>query len=302
MEIATAGRARPQPEPEHAASGWGLPTVSLMGMDLNAISERQTISYVLDELAEGRGGWMCTVNVEILRRWRRSSEVRGLVAATDLAVADGMPLIWASRLQGTPLPERVAGSTLTLTLSAAAAQAGASVFLLGGNAGVAEEAALQLQRLHPGLRVAGSLCPPPGFERDPGWAVRIERALTAAEPDIVFVGLGFPKQERLIATLRPILPRAWFVGCGIALSFVAGEIPRAPRLLQRLGLEWLHRLHHEPRRLARRYLLDGVPFALEMLSASLLLRLQTEQRGAPASVRLRIDNYPCERRKPPEVR
>ena len=98
--------------------------------------------------------------------------------------------------------------------------------------------------------------------------------MTGAEPDLVFVGLGFPKQERLIQELRPVAPSAWFIGVGISFSYVAGDVRRAPEAIQRLGLEWVHRLAQEPRRLFGRYLLRDVPFALRMFRASLLTRFR----------------------------
>ena len=250
-----------------------------MGLDFAALSERETIDYILGSLAGGRGGWISTVNLDILRQWRQTPEVRDLVSQADIVVADGMPLVWAGGLQGSPLPERVAGSTLVRTLSAAAATADASVFLLGGNPGTAEAAGEVLAESCPGIRVAGTLCPPLGFEGDPAWMDRIACALRGAEPDIVFVGLGCPKQERLIVALRDQLPRAWFIPCGISFSFLAGEVQRAPVMLQRLGLEWLHRLVQEPRRLVRRYLVEGIPFVFELLWSALLVRA----RGARAT-------------------
>jgi N-acetylglucosaminyldiphosphoundecaprenol N-acetyl-beta-D-mannosaminyltransferase len=247
-----------------------------MGLDFASVTERDTIDHVLDRLAEGRGGWVCPANLDVLRQWHGSAEVRDLVSVADLVVADGMPLIWAGGLRGTPLPERVAGSTLILSLSAAAADAGASIFLLGGSPGTAELAVEKLVALNPKLRVAGTICPPFGFEQDPDWLIRIERTLLDARPDIVWVGLGFPKQERLIVQLRSRVPGTWFVSCGVSFSFVAGEIQRAPKLVQRLGLEWLHRLVQEPGRLYRRYLVHGLPFLLALLSSALI------NRAAPA--------------------
>jgi N-acetylglucosaminyldiphosphoundecaprenol N-acetyl-beta-D-mannosaminyltransferase len=254
------------------------PTVPLMGLDVAAVSERETIDFVLDGLAEGRGGWICPVNLDVLRQWRESSDVQTLLAGADLVVADGMPLIWAGGLQGAPLPERVAGSTLVVTLSAAAAESGSTIFLLGGNPGTAELAVDELTERNPGLTVAGTLCPPFGFERDPEWRERIERTLLEADPDIVYVGLGFPKQERLIRELRRRLPRAWFLSCGISFSFVAGEIQRAPVLVQRLGLEWLHRMVQEPRRLVRRYLMEGIPFMTRLMCSALAVRFTAALR------------------------
>jgi N-acetylglucosaminyldiphosphoundecaprenol N-acetyl-beta-D-mannosaminyltransferase len=248
------------------------PTVPLMGLGFSAVSERDTIDHVLEGLADGRGGWICPANLDVLRQWRDSSEVRDLISRADLVVADGMPLLWAGGLQGSPLPERVAGSSLILSLSAAAAASGASVFLLGGNPGTAEGAVEKLLELDPRLRLAGTLCPPFGFESQPEWLDRIAASLRRAAPDIVYVGLGFPKQERLIVNLRPRLPRTWFVSCGISFSFVAGEIRRAPVILQRLGLEWLHRMAQEPQRLYRRYLLQGIPFLFALLWSAVSVR------------------------------
>lgn len=254
-------------------------TVPLMGLDVAAVSERETINYVLDGLVGHRGGWICPANLDVLRQWRGSAHVRELVAAADLVVADGMPLVWAGELQGSPLPERVAGSSLIVSLTAAAADAGASVFLLGGNPGTAEAAVDQLTKTSPEIHLAGTLCPPFGFERDPESLDRIERVLREKAPDIVYVGLGFPKQERLIFELRRRLPYTWFVSCGVSFSFVAGEITRAPAMMQRLGLEWVHRMAQEPKRLYRRYLLQGIPFLVQLLSSAVAFRLRHAARG-----------------------
>lgn len=120
----------------------------------------------------------------------------------------------------------------------------------------------------PGLRIAGAECPPFGFENDESYMERLRDALLGASPDIIFVGLGSPKQERLIRELRVLLPQAWFLGVGITLSFVAGEVRRAPVWMRRCGLEWSHRLIQEPRRLGRRYLIDGAPAACILLWTS----------------------------------
>lgn len=261
-----------------AAQGSTKPAiVPLMGLGVAAVSEQATIQYVLDGVAQGQGGWICPANLDVLRQWRESAEVRDLLAEADLIVADGMPLVWAGELQGSPLPERVAGSALVVSLSAAAAQSGASIFLLGGNPGTAELAVERLSESRSDMRFAGTLCPPFGFEKEPEWLARIETTLRDANPDIVYVGLGFPKQERLIVALRERIPKIWFVSCGVSFSFVAGEIHRAPVLMQRLGLEWLHRMAQEPARLYRRYLLEGIPFLVELLWSALVFRLGLAQ-------------------------
>ena len=246
--------------------------VELMGLAVAPLTENQTIAAVLDGVGGGVGGWVCPVNVDVLRQHHESAEVRDLVAGADIVVADGKPLIWASRIAGTPLPERVAGSSLVLTLPARAAGSGAAVFLLGGNEGAASAAAAELGRRNGAATIAGSHCPPLGFEGDPVQRQNIDTALRTAAPDIVFVGLGFPKQDHLITELRVAFPRMWFVSCGISFSFVSGEIQRAPPLLQKLGLEWLHRMAQEPHRLVRRYLVNGIPFTARMFASAAMTR------------------------------
>jgi N-acetylglucosaminyldiphosphoundecaprenol N-acetyl-beta-D-mannosaminyltransferase len=252
--------------------------VELMGLRFANLTEATTNELALNALTGGRGGWICPVNLDVLRQITNDGELRRLVAEADVVVADGMPLIWASKLQGTPLRERVAGSSIILSLSRALGERHRSIYLLGGNEGAAERAAGRLRDMCPGLRIAGWFCPRQGFEHVPERIDEIRSLLREAQPDVVFVGLGFPKQDRLIVQLRETLPHAWFVSCGISFSFVIGEVKRAPPHIQALGLEWIHRLIQEPRRLARRYLVDGLPFACQLFTTSLATRPAARRR------------------------
>jgi exopolysaccharide biosynthesis WecB/TagA/CpsF family protein len=261
----TPRNRRPMTGPETGAPA----AVSLRGVRLHVVTERECVARVVEALAAGRGGWIATVNVDHLRRAGRDAAFARLCAEAALAVADGMPLVWASRLQRTALPERVSGSDLLWSLSAAAAASARAVFLLGGGSpDTARKAADALRERHPSLRIAGTHYPEVGFEDDARAMEAITAAVRSARPDIVFVALGSPKQERLIAALRVELPRAWWVPVGIALSFAAGQMQRAPEWMRRAGLEWLYRLKQEPRRLARRYLLDDAPFAIALLGGA----------------------------------
>ncbi len=257
------------------------PLVSLLDGTVHAVTEAQAIEWVMASLRAGRGGWVVTHNLDHLRLLRRDRSFRAACEQSTLRVADGMPLIWASWLAGTPLPQRVAGSSLISTLSAAAAREARSIFLLGGDPGAAEGAAAVLQARHPGLHCAGTLCPPFGFERDAPTMAEIRRVLSEARPDIVFVALSAPRQEQIIAMLRDAAPQAWWMGVGISFSFLCGQVRRAPRWVQRVGLEWLHRLCQEPRKLARRYLLQGFPFAVELFMGSLRQRWRGRHGGRP---------------------
>ncbi len=245
----------------------------IAGIDFDVLTEREVLDHIIAALASGRGGWVITPNVDICRKTRRDASARNLVGHASLVLADGMPVIWAARLRGEPLPERVTGSSLIISLSAAAADHARSVYLLGGEPGVPEQAATELSRRFAGLRIAGADAPPPGFDHGPAELDAVRARLVEAKPDIVFVGLGFPKQERVIAALVADLPTAWFVGCGAAIPLAAGVVPRAPGWMQRAGLEWLFRLLREPRRLFRRYLVDDLPFALRLLAGAAAARL-----------------------------
>lgn len=248
------------------------PRIRLLGMPISILTEAQTNLHIIESLQAGRGGWVITPNLDQLRLFRKTPDLHRMYDQADLIVADGMPLIWASRLQKTPLPERVAGSSIINTLTAAAAEAGYRIFFLGGNDGAAERAAEELLAHNPSLQIAGHFCPPFGFDQKPAEMDRIKSTLIESKPDIVYVGLGFPKQERLIEQLRPLLPQAWFLGIGISFSFVAGEVKRAPRFMQKLGLEWLHRMVQEPSRLFKRYVIFGLPFAVRLFSGALRAR------------------------------
>src|SRR5204863_1937348 len=157
-----------------------LPIIRLHGVELHAIDEAAAINHILDELDAGFGGFVVTPNPDHLRRCGDDVSFSALVAEADLVLADGMPLVWAARLQGTPIPARVAGSDMIWSLSAAASQKGRSVFLLGGAPGTADAAARSLKEKSAELNIAGTHCPPLGFENDDAQIAHIVEKLQAA--------------------------------------------------------------------------------------------------------------------------
>jgi N-acetylglucosaminyldiphosphoundecaprenol N-acetyl-beta-D-mannosaminyltransferase len=250
-------------------------TTVLCDLPIDRLATTDLLDTVFGGLATGIGGWVVTVNLDILRRAAVDVDARALYGEADVRVADGMPIVWASRLQGRPVPERVTGSGSAWLLAERAAREGRSLYLLGGAPGAAAAARDVLVERYPGLDVLGVSSPvvassPTAAELDP-----IAEELAACRPDLVLVGLGSPKQELVIRALRHRLPGAWFVGVGITFSFVGGLDRRAPVWMQRAGLEWLHRLGREPRRLARRYLVDDLPFAARLLVAAAASRRLT---------------------------
>jgi N-acetylglucosaminyldiphosphoundecaprenol N-acetyl-beta-D-mannosaminyltransferase len=239
------------------------------------VTEAHAVHAIIAAAEAGDGHWTITANLDHLRRYHENRAERELIDEADLVVADGMPLIWASRLAGEPLPERVAGSSMVWSICEIASTSGQSIFLLGGDPGVADGAAAVFQERYPGLRIAGTACPSPGFEHDELELNRLLRQVVEARPQIVFVALGFPKQDLLIRSLRNALPHASFLGVGISLSYATGDVSRAPEWVCQLGLEWAYRLAQEPtRQLARRYLIDGLPFGLRLIVSAARRRIR----------------------------
>jgi len=209
----------------------------------------------------GRGGMVVTPNVDHVVVAERSPEFREACAAAGLSLADGMPLLWAARLLGRPLPEKVSGSDLVLPLCERAAARGWRVYLLGAGPGIAEEAARRLrQRI--GIEVVGTASPRIRIDGSPDDTAEALEGIRAARPDLLLLAFGAPKQEIWAYRHREALGRVVTVGVGASLDFIAGTLRRAPRWMSRIGLEWLFRLLSEPRRLWKRYLIDDPWFAV----------------------------------------
>ncbi|WP_433371591.1 WecB/TagA/CpsF family glycosyltransferase [Streptosporangium sp. CA-115845] len=276
----TPGETRGQNGSAKPAGGRaGFTRIRVGAVEVMAVSEAELLDHVAAEWRRGRGGAIVTANVDIVRAATRDPDLAGLVARSEMVVADGMPVVWAAGLAGAALPCRITGASLVHSLAGRAARENRSVYLLGGEPGVPEAAARVLAGRCPGLRVAGTCSPPFGFDSSPEGVREVVAEVVAAAPDLVLAGLGFPKQERIIAALRAELPDAWYLGCGAGIPMAAGRFRRAPGPVQRVGAEWLYRLALEPRRLARRYLRDDAPFAVALLAGALRTRLTSRHRA-----------------------
>jgi N-acetylglucosaminyldiphosphoundecaprenol N-acetyl-beta-D-mannosaminyltransferase len=227
--------------------------VTLFGIDVDNYSLAETVDIVASHAAERKApGYVVTPNANHIVRLRNDSAFQNIYRNALLAVADGVPLLWVAKSQGTPLKGRVNGTDLFEKTCAAAADRGLSVFFLGGRPDAADRAAAVLQGRYPKLQVAGTHCPPYGFEDNPIEVAAIDAAIKAAQPDILFVGLGAPKQEFWMAEHCQQLGVPVSLGIGVSFEFMAGMVNRSPTWMQRIGLEWLHRVWMEPRRLLTR--------------------------------------------------
>jgi N-acetylglucosaminyldiphosphoundecaprenol N-acetyl-beta-D-mannosaminyltransferase len=217
------------------------------------------LSAIEGLVAAGRGGLVVTPNVDHVVIAERNPEFREAYAGAALSLADGMPLLWVSRLLGRALPAKVSGSDLLVPLAELAAARRWRVYLLGAGPGVAEEAARRL-RDRCGLEVVGTDSPRIRLDGTPDDTAAALERVRAAAPHLLLLAFGAPKQEVWAHRHRHALGGTVAIGVGAGLDFVAGVARRAPPWMSRLGLEWLFRLAREPGRLWRRYLLDDPRF------------------------------------------
>jgi N-acetylglucosaminyldiphosphoundecaprenol N-acetyl-beta-D-mannosaminyltransferase len=211
----------------------------------------------------GAGGMVFTPNVDHVVQAETNAAFRDAYARADLSLADGQPILWASRLLGPALPEKVSGADLVEPLLERASRRGWRVFLLGGMPGSARAVAKRFAAAH-GVHIAGVEDGSVTLAEGPADEALVAR-IVQARPHLLLAALGAPKQELWIAAHRARLAPTVSLAVGAALDFLAGAVPRAPRWMQRAGLEWLYRLSREPRRLAGRYLRDDPRFLAVLL-------------------------------------
>ncbi len=239
------------------------PRVNLFGVQIDCLRMEDAVQRVLSWVHHPLGNcrYVVTPNVDHAVLLQEHEALREAYDHADLVLPDGQPVVWASRLLGKTLPERVAGSDLVPALfDAADAKRPLRTFLLGAGPGVAERAAASIQKKWDGVEIVDTYSPPFGFEKDDAEQARILARISAAKPDLLVVGLGAPKQEVWVCEQRRNLESAAVLCVGATIDFLAGEKTRAPRWIQRLNLEWLYRMLSEPRRLVGRYLRDAWVF------------------------------------------
>jgi len=236
-------------------------TVNILGVHIHDVTARDTLAYIIRFIAEGRPRQLVTVNPEFVMEARRNEAFRRVLNGADLALPDGVGILWAARMLGRPLRERVAGSDMVPQIAAQAAERGHRLYLLGAAPGVAEAAARRLECASPGLIVAGTWAGSPAETEAPD----IIRRIHQARPHVLLVAYGAPQQDLWIARHLRELDVPVVTGVGGAFDFIAGVTQRAPRWMQDGGLEWLHRLGHQPWRWRRMLALPQ--FALLVLAS-----------------------------------
>jgi len=226
---------------------------------------------------------ICTGNLDHLVMLQKDADFRAIYQAADLVLADGAPIVWLSHLCGTPLKERVTGSDLFWELGRASAATGLRLFFLGGAPGAAARAADAVHRRYPSAIVCGSYCPPKETFDTPEEQQHIWEVVRDAQPDILLVGFGAPKQEKWIQANKELIGVPVSIGVGGTFEMAGGIVKRAPKWMQTSGMEWCWRLAQEPGRLFRRYFMNDLPFLIVLTARILADRMHPKPKGQPAA-------------------
>ena len=230
--------------------------MKFMNTEIDNLTMAETLDAIDMLIQQDKNAYVVTPNVDHIVQLEAGGELCEVYQNADLILTDGKPLLWIAKWYGTPIKEKISGSDLFPRLCEMAAHKGYTMFFLGAAEGVASKAAENLMNRFPGLDVVGTYSPPYGFEKNEVEMKKIVEMIKSANPHILIVGLGCPKQEKFILHNREKLGVPISLGLGASLDFEAGNIKRCPKWMANAGLEWLFRITQDPKRLAKRYLVD----------------------------------------------
>ncbi len=230
--------------------------IKFMNTEIDNLTMKEALEEIERLVNDDACSYVVTPNVDHIVQLEKGGELSDVYKEADLILTDGKPLIWISKWYNTPIKEKISGSDLFPLLCEMSAQKGFRMFFLGAAEGVAAKAADNLKARFPGLEIVGTYSPPFGFEKDEAEIERIVKLVREAKPHILIVGLGCPKQELFIYHYRKALGVPVSLGLGASLDFEAGNVKRAPSWMADHGLEWLYRITQDPKRMAKRYLVN----------------------------------------------
>lgn len=235
-----------------------LNRMKFMNTYIDNVTRKEAIEYIEGIIRSRKTGYVITPNVDQIIIIERDSYFKEICNNAELLLTDGHPLIWISKFYHRPIKEKICGSDFMFELCDISAKKGYSVFLLGAAPGVANKAANKLKEKYHGLKVAGTYSPPLGFEKNEKEIMNINQILLNSKADILFVGMGAPKQSIFIYENmnKYNIPVSFSVGA--AIDFAAGNVKRAPKWMRHHGLEWFFRITQDPKRLFKRYIVDDM--------------------------------------------
>lgn len=232
--------------------------IKFMNIELDNLTFNEALEKIDCLIHEDIKAYGVTPNIDHIVQVQKDMELLEIYRNANLVLTDGKPLLWIAKLYKTPIKEKVSGSDLFPEICKLAAQKGYRIFFLGAAEGVAKKAAQRLQKKHIGLQVVGTYSPPFGFEKDKEEIQKILHMIHEANPHILIMGLGTPKQEKFIYRYREEFGVPFSIGLGASLDFEAGNVRRSPKWMSNMGLEWLYRMVQDPKRLIKRYLIDMI--------------------------------------------
>lgn len=235
-----------------------LNRMNFMNTYLDNVTRKEAIDHIEQCIAERRIGHVITPNVDQIVRIEKDPYFKEICEHAELLLVDGHPLLWIAKCYKRPIKQKFNGTDFVAILCRLAANKGYSIFLLGAAPGVAQKASENLQRDLPGIRIAGVYSPPLGFEKDEAEKEKIIQMLLNSHADMLFVGLGVPKQDIFIYENMEKYQIPMSFSIGAAIDFIAGEQRRAPKWMTDHGLEWFYRFLMEPKRMFKRYFIDDL--------------------------------------------
>jgi len=225
---------------------------------IDNITKQEAMNHIDECITNKRIGHVITPNVDQIIRIERDEKFKNICNSAELLLADGRPLLWIAKWYRRPIKEQICGSDLVPELCGLAAKKGYSVFFLGAAPGVADKAVEMLKKRYPELHVAGVYSPPLGFEKKTNELKEINRRLKDSHADMLFVGMGVPKQDIFIYENMNKYKIPMSFSIGATIDFIAGKQKRCPKWMTRIGLEWFYRLMSDPKRMTKRYLVDDM--------------------------------------------
>ena len=235
-----------------------LNRMQFMNTYVDNVTEEEAIQHIEQCIQNRKIGHVITPNVDQIVRIEKDSYFKEICDNAELLLADGHPLIWISKLYKKPIKEKICGSDLVPHLCKIAAIKGYGIFLLGAAEGVAAKAAQNLCKAYPGLKICGVYSPPLGFEKDKAEIDNINSILIESKADLLFVGMGVPKQDIFIYENMKTYKIPMSFSIGATIDFIAGKQKRAPRWMTNHGFEWIYRLLCDPKRMFKRYIIDDM--------------------------------------------
>lgn len=232
--------------------------MKFLNTEIDNLTMMEAVQKIEQLILNKKPSYVVTPNVDHIVKLETDKEFQKVYKEADLILTDGMPLIWISKIKKTPIKEKVSGSDLFPEVCKLSANKGYKVFLLGAAKGIAIKAAENLKLKYDGLNIVGTYSPSYGFENNEDEIEQIIEMINEVKPDVLAVGLGAPKQEKFLYKFRNRLNVPVSLAIGASIDFEAGNINRAPKWMQRLGLEWSYRLIKEPKRMFKRYLVDDL--------------------------------------------